>query len=74
MIVTVLVVLTAYESDAECCSSAKNGMCGDKWYPPPKYCCGVGDCNIFCCNCDGGCIPGSFKQLNVDVDVPIDNN
>lgn len=31
-------------TDAVCCS--KKGLFG---------CCGNGACNIFCCNCDGGC-------------------
>lgn len=30
----------------------------------PTYC-GVGSCNIFGCNCDGGCIPGdAFESLS----------
>ncbi len=29
-----------------CADGSKNG-----------FCCGVGDCNIFCCNCDNGCRP-----------------
>ncbi len=33
-------------SNAECCSHDGN-----------TGCCGNGRCNIFCCNCDGGCNP-----------------
>jgi hypothetical protein len=29
------------------------GNCEDGSWGDP--CCGVGDCNIFCCNCDNGC-------------------
>ncbi|XP_034472629.1 protein Diedel-like [Drosophila innubila] len=32
-------------------------FCGNLTAPSP--CCGVGSCNIFCCNCDDGCIRGS---------------
>lgn len=32
-------------------------VCGNG-APPENYFCGVGDCNIFGCNCDFGCIPG----------------
>lgn len=48
---------------ADCCYSTPCGQ-----YFPVNYCtstdpvddytcCGVGPCNIFCCNCDNGCIP-----------------
>lgn len=32
-------------------------LCGNG-FPPVDYFCGVGDCNVFGCNCDFGCIPG----------------
>lgn len=46
-------------------------LCGDGKPPSggliPTYC-GVGSCNIFGCDCNGGCIPGdaleSLSQLN----------
>lgn len=28
-----------------------------------KLCCGVGDCNVFCCNCDGGCLWNSKEDI-----------
>lgn len=28
-------------------------LCGNQH--PPTPCCGRGPCNMFCCNCDGGC-------------------
>ncbi|CAJ0917370.1 unnamed protein product, partial [Mesorhabditis belari] len=33
-------------------------------------CCGNGRCNIFCCNCDGGC----NQNCHTDVDSIIDNS
>jgi hypothetical protein len=65
--VTILVVVAlqlATKVDAACCSANKdlqynNGVgfiytkCGDDTKPRP--CCGYGACNIFCCNCNGGC-------------------
>lgn len=33
-------------------------VCGDGSNHPGIYC-GKGPCNIFGCNCDGGCIPGN---------------
>lgn len=42
-------------------------VCGDGEKPHGSYC-ARGPCNIFGCNCDGGCIPGdaeeSFLKLN----------
>lgn len=37
-------------------------LCGDG-LPPTGWFCGVGDCNMFGCNCDYGCIPGDAKQI-----------
>lgn len=37
-----------------------NYFCGN--LSKPTFCCGVGSCNIFCCNCDGGCIKGDIRQ------------
>ena len=39
-----------------CCPLWK-GCCGDCTYGTPY--CGYGGCNIFGCNCDGGCRSGS---------------
>lgn len=33
-----------------------NACCSLKDLAPPM-CCGVGPCNVFCCDCDGGCVP-----------------
>lgn len=35
--------------------------CGDGKHHDGVYC-GIGGCNIFGCNCDGGCIPGNAKE------------
>lgn len=35
--------------------------CGDGTDGTP--CCGVGGCNIFCCNCDGGKLPGLYSHI-----------
>ncbi|XP_066267366.1 uncharacterized protein [Branchiostoma lanceolatum] len=62
-----LLLLAMDPSDAECCDHTKKvctvrwlffktgctKYCGDGTEPTP--CCGHGKCNIFCCNCDGGC-------------------
>jgi len=37
---------------AECCNTV-DGYCRD--YTRGTPCCAYGDCNVFCCNCDGGC-------------------
>ena len=37
--------------NADCCPRTGIFTCG-----------GVGKCNVFCCNCDGGCLPvGKIK-------------
>ncbi|KAH8293163.1 hypothetical protein KR044_007479 [Drosophila immigrans] len=38
-----------------------NRLCGD--LSSSKFCCGVGSCNFFCCNCDDGCIAGNPVKL-----------
>lgn len=42
--------------------------CGDGTPHKGRVYCGKGSCNIFGCNCDGGCIPGNalenFKSLH----------
>lgn len=30
-----------------------------------RWCCGVGGCNIFCCNCDYGCRQGPYSLQNL---------
>jgi hypothetical protein len=57
--IVVVTLQLATKVDAECCSASKDyygnmpTKCGDDTKPTP--CCGYGGCNIFCCNCDGGC-------------------
>lgn len=71
--VVVSVLVQIDQTDAECCSLAINGMCADKIVGAFDFCCGVGSCNIFCCNCDGGCIDGtSIPFQNATNDANID--
>jgi len=54
--ITLLVlVLTLWidNSVGICCGS---GRCEDGTNSGPFRCCGVGACNMFCCDCDDGCI------------------
>ncbi len=54
----------AQQSNA-CCTENANGYCGDGSRGTP--CCGQGRCNIFCCNCDGGCRRRSDKKRFLDL-------
>ncbi|KAF1847617.1 uncharacterized protein K460DRAFT_279871 [Cucurbitaria berberidis CBS 394.84] len=45
---------------AVCCQGPTTGSCGDGTNGTP--CCAHGKCNIFCCNCDGGCRGRSMKR------------
>lgn len=51
--ITLFTLLSTLVS-AECCdqSGGLSGECDDGSDASP--CCGVGKCNMFCCNCDGG--------------------
>ena len=43
--------------------------CGDgKYHDSP--CCGRGSCNIFCCNCDGGCLGSTAPAFTKSDDIP----
>ncbi|KAF2142729.1 uncharacterized protein K452DRAFT_297275 [Aplosporella prunicola CBS 121167] len=44
--------LLPFAAAGPCCNS-KNGNCGDGTRGTP--CCGYRTCNIFCCDCGGGC-------------------
>lgn len=44
---------------AVCCREKCNSRCSDGTGATP--CCAHGGCNIFCCNCDGGCRTGNFN-------------
>ena len=53
---SVLGVLAIVAStDAECCGCSFNKRCMDGTSCGFTSCCAYGSCNIFCCNCDGGC-------------------
>ncbi|KAF9630114.1 hypothetical protein BFW01_g295 [Lasiodiplodia theobromae] len=52
-IFAILSVLAPFAA-AHCCHVInENNECRDGSWGTP--CCGQGGCNIFCCNCDGGC-------------------
>ena len=54
-----MIILYTGSCKAECCFTEKTsggydfGYCADGFRGTP--CCGNGDCNIFCCNCDNAC-------------------
>lgn len=37
-------------------------VCGDGLKHDDRYYCGKGACNVFGCNCDGGCIEGNAEK------------
>ncbi|KAL6240512.1 hypothetical protein RBB50_012530 [Rhinocladiella similis] len=59
-----LVAGTATTVSAYCCSSP--ARCADGSESSIWECCAYGSCNIFCCNCDGGCITASTKRSWTD--------
>src|SRR5918911_5330 len=59
----VLTLAFAGTARADCCSTVCNNKCGDCTAGTP--CCGHGPCNIFCCNCDGGCRHGACDGASV---------
>ena len=44
--------------------------CRDGSKVPIFQCCGRGACNVFCCNCDGGCLKSSDDNSTIDNGVP----
>ncbi|KZS90643.1 hypothetical protein SISNIDRAFT_488219 [Sistotremastrum niveocremeum HHB9708] len=61
-------------AQAECCDNSQ-ALCADCTQTTP--CCGYGKCNIFCCNCDGGCRKGFDDGLHphvLDVTGHLDDN
>jgi len=57
------------KSESACCKAHKFTSDGPRYCQDGSrlanvggYCCGVGPCNIFCCNCDGGCRRKSKKR------------
>ncbi|KAM0798422.1 hypothetical protein BDR22DRAFT_964767 [Usnea florida] len=75
---------------AECCNPVADApdqyfefgmppaqLCADGSYSTP--CCGEGGCNIFCCNCDGGCRTDTWMEkikrddLEDDQSIPVDS-
>lgn len=63
--------------DAECCPSywsklEKCIVCLD--YTPPRPYCGYGPCNLFGCNCDGGCRRPPLNGLNLGQNPVVDDS
>lgn len=58
-IAMLIALLANHQTGAKCCNrptNTDNGkMCTTTAVGDDRWCCGVGSCNIFCCNCDGGC-------------------
>ena len=45
--------------------------CRDGSKVPVFQCCGRGACNVFCCNCAGGCLKSSDDNSTIDNGVPL---
>ncbi|KAF8884315.1 hypothetical protein BD779DRAFT_1674143 [Infundibulicybe gibba] len=65
----VAIVLQMNSAAADCCRCTISGVCNDNT-PCTPYC-GYGRCNIFGCNCDGGCRSSyqgfsTYKILNTE--------
>ena len=52
-----IVQLTTVISIALTALGQANATCCPLKSVIPPMCCGVGSCNVFCCNCDNGCVP-----------------
>lgn len=50
-----LVAGFALPRSAAACCGGQGTVCQDGYKTGQFECCGKGPCNIFCCNCDGGC-------------------
>ena len=55
LLISMAIVFQWPNVEAECCGMAPRCL--------PRDCCGVGPCNIFCCNCDDGCKPLHGRTL-----------
>lgn len=53
LFVCILIMSFQQEIEAVCCVYTRNGRCNDGTHPTPY--CAYGACNIFGCNCAGGC-------------------
>ena len=54
-------------ANAECCGCPSSGVCPDGTGCSGFSCCAHGSCNIFCCNCDGGCrtrLPSIYQRID----------
>ena len=62
LVLAIVMSLTIDSTYGECCPGGH--MCADGGWPGLGLwgCCGVGWCNFFCCNCDGGCRKAPSKS------------
>lgn len=67
-----LCVLEQSQVEALCCHTDANSKCNDGSNGTP--CCGKGSCNIFCCNCDGGCWPSKDRRRRDENSIPEETN
>lgn len=56
-VVVAILAMTCGPVDADCCYKTSDCCCRDGTAGTPY--CGVSECNIFGCNCSGGCRQGS---------------
>lgn len=61
LLLTILFIYTFVRPvTSECCRKVCGGRCADS-YADSVYC-GVGNCNFFGCNCEGGCRKGNCHR------------
>jgi len=59
---TIMILFAVLAAANACCTRPTDGKCPDGSgcnVADGCFCCAYGACNIFCCNCDGGCRPSS---------------
>ena len=55
---TIMILFAVLAAANACCTRPTDGKCPDGSgcnVIDGCFCCSYGSCNIFCCNCDGGC-------------------
>lgn len=65
MLVSLLHIFEDNHVNADCCPNIHGEVCEDDLPVSPWQCCGEGPCNIFCCNCDGGCRNGAIAAKSL---------
>ena len=71
LLIVLIVCINVSSVWSECCTPpwrfqlgyfSHDTACGDSKYG--ERCCGRGACNMFCCNCDGGCRHSSDEDFH----------